>query len=123
MFLHLSVSHSVHRGVRAWQEGHVWQGGDAWQGCMCGRGHAWQGVGGMCGRGVCMVGGMCGGVCVCVWQGACMAGGVHATHAPPTLRDMVGQCAGDTHLTGMHSCFIMKARTKKKYLHFLVKMK
>ena len=45
--------------------------------------------------------------------GACVVGGVHgeeghAWHAfPPSrlLRDMVGQCAGGKHRTGMHSCF------------------
>ena len=61
-----------------------------------GRGHAWQGqVGGVHGGGV-------------RGRGAWMVrqGGMHATHAPsPTLRDMVGQCAGDTHPTGMHSCY------------------
>ena len=60
MFLHLSVSHSVHRGG-AWQGG-AWQGG-AWQG------GAWQG--GVHDGGACMAGGM--------WQwgmhgrGACVA--------------------------------------------------
>ena len=44
MFLHLSVSHSVHRGLRG-------RGGMRGQG-----GHA--------------------------WRGACMAGGMHAMHAP-----------------------------------------
>ena len=45
-----------------------------------------------------------------VWSGVCMAGG-HAwlgacmpRMPPPTLQDMVGQCAGGTHPTGMHSC-------------------
>ena len=67
-------------------------------------------MGGMRGRGVCVagggsmhgrgcVGGMCG-------RGACVAGGVHTMHAPPqTPRDTVGQCAGNTHPIGMHSCF------------------
>ena len=69
-----------------------------------GRGHAWEG--GMCGGHMCgggpVVGGMHG-------KGACMVVvvGVHATHAPPTLRDMVGQCAGGTHPTGMHSCYLI----------------
>ena len=89
MFLHLSVSHSVHRGTRA-RQGVCMAGGYVWQGaCM---------AGGMCG------GGMHGGnVCGrgCAWQG-----GLYAMHAPhPTLRDMVGQCKGGTHPTGMHSCF------------------
>ena len=68
-------------------------------------------AGGMHGRGACMArghawwGGMCGGWRVWwggmhgrghAWQGACMAGGVHAMHAPWTLRDMVGQCVGGT---------------------------
>ena len=72
------------------QGGHAWWG-CAWQGGMRGRGRAWQ----VCVHG--MVGGMHGVV------GACMAGGMHATHTPRTLRDTVGQCAGGTHPTGMHS--------------------
>ena len=68
--------------------GHVWWG------------HAW----GDCVAGTCMVGehewrgrGVTGGH---AWQG-----GMHATHAPPQpLRDMVGQYAGGTHPTAMHSC-------------------
>ena len=36
-------------------------------------------------------------------RGACVVGGGHACHAPPTPRDVVGQCAGGTHPTGMHS--------------------
>ena len=92
MFLHLSVI--------------LFTGGCAWQGGMCGRGdmhgggHAWGACvaggacmagGGMCGRGACMVGG--------AWQG-----GMHATHAPLAIRDIVSQCMGGTHPTGMHSC-------------------
>ena len=103
MFLHLSVSHSVHGGAVRGQGGHVWWGvggmhggGHACWGCvaggMCGGGHVWQGS--MHGRG------MHGGVHVWwghAWQGACMAGGhawhggmhgrvgVHATHVPLTL--------------------------------------
>ena len=133
-FLHLSVSHSVHRGSMCGQGGIHGGGSGACMvggmhgGGMCGRGHAWQG--GMHGRG------MHGGGHVwwgCAWQGACMAGqvGVHgrgacvvgacmvgmcvvgcACHTPPptpqptqTLGDMVSQCAGITHPTGMHSCF------------------
>ena len=133
MFLHLSVSHSVHwggacmaegacmtggkhgrghawqgwegacmAGGHAWQEGvhgkggHVWQGAcmvgrHAWQGSMHGKGHVWQE--GVCGRGVCTGGGMHGG----------MGRGVRAMHTPQTLRNMVGQCAGGMHPTGMHS--------------------
>ena len=96
MFLHLSVSHSVHRG-------HAWQGGVCGQ--KGGRGHVWQG--GMHGRqecvcqGECMAGGMHGrggmhggGACV---VGACMAGGMYATHAPPNTtrygRSMHGRYA------------------------------
>ena len=66
--------------------GHAWWGGT----CMAGE-HAWQG--GVCGRGACMGGGMHGGV----------EGGVRAMHTPQTLRNMVGQCAGGMHPTGMHS--------------------
>ena len=100
MFLHLSVSHSVHEGgvcgggaCVAWGDvggmcgggrGCVWQGGMHGRG-VHGRGHAWWGAcvawggvwGGMCGRGKGCVwqGGHAwqGGA----WQGACMAGGMH----------------------------------------------
>ena len=54
-----------------------------------------------------MAGGVRGGG---TWQGACVAGGVHgggrAWQGDDTtrLRDTVGQCAGGTHPTGMHSC-------------------
>ena len=70
---------------------------------MCGGGgqHVWQG--GMHGKGeVCVAGAMHGREACMV--GACMAGGMHAMHAPLTLQDMVGQCVGGTHPTGMHSC-------------------
>ena len=62
MFLHLSVSHSVHiegvcgRGVRMWQGVRIWQGACVSEG-MHGRGCAWQGAcmaGGMLGRGAIM---------------------------------------------------------------------
>ena len=103
------------------QRGRAWWGGMcgrgcAWQGGMCGRGHAWQG--GMCGKGACMAGAVCGrggGVargCMAggAWQGACMP------HMPPpqTLRDTVGQCAGGTHPTGMHSCIYEVHKIIKK---------
>ena len=77
MFLHLSVSHSVHRGACVAGGGHAWQGGNVWQGaCMAGgmhdRGHAWgwrhAWQGGMCDRGACMAGGMHGSGGH-VWQG------------------------------------------------------
>ena len=64
-------------------------GGHAWQGAsMSGVGHCGRGAGGMCSRGD-----MCG-------RGVCMV------RMPPhqILRDMVGQCAGGTHPTGVHSC-------------------
>ena len=88
--------------------GHVWQGscmtvGHVWQGGMHaggvhGGGHAWQGV--------LMAGGHAWGACVA--RGACMAGGACMPHIPPprTPRDTVGQCAGGTHPTGMHSCIM-----------------
>ena len=41
MFLHLFVSHSVHRGD-------MYGGGHVWQGCVHGRGHAWWAGGGAC---------------------------------------------------------------------------
>ena len=89
MFLHLSVSHSVHRGGRAWQGGMHGRGA-----CVAGGVH---GVGACVAEGACMVG-------ACMAEGACMAGGMHAMDTPPTPRDMVSQCAGDMHPTGMHSC-------------------
>ena len=60
---------------------------------MHGKGGGMCGEGGVHGRGACMAeGGMHGrGVCV-------------ANMPPPKLRDTVGQCAGSTHPTGMHSC-------------------
>ena len=76
----------------------------------------WQGACGavrdMCGRGVCVVGGMCG-KGGHVWQG-----GMPCTHLR-TPQDMVGQCVGGTHPTGMHSCFfllLLKIETHIKIL-------
>ena len=76
-------------------------GGHTWQGvCMAG-GHVWQG--GVHGGGVCMLGGVCG-------REACVVGDMHGRglcmpHTLPlALRDMVSQCVGSTHPTGMHSC-------------------
>ena len=62
-------------------------GGMCIAGGMHGRGHAWQR--GMHGRGACMVGGMCGSGGVCVWWGACVAGGC----AWQILRDTVNERA------------------------------
>ena len=50
-----------------------------------------------------------GGACVCgegghVWR---KGRGMRAMHAP-LLRDTAGQCAGGTHPTGMHSCFVVQ---------------
>ena len=81
MFLHLSVSHSVHRGGACVARGRAWQGVCMARGaymaggtCMAGGGHVWQE--GMHGRGH-------------VWgrEGVCMAGGCacHA-HPPDTMR-------------------------------------
>ena len=85
-------------GVCVWQGvcmagGHVWQGGVHGKGGM---------VGGMCGRGR-------------AWQGAVHSGGGGcACHAcPPTLWDMVGQCVGGTHPTGMHFYFEYFSGQKK----------
>ena len=53
-------------------------------------GHLWWGAcvaGGMCKRGHAWPGG------ICAWHGACMAG-------------ETATVAGDTHPTGMHSCFL-----------------
>ena len=85
--------------------GEVGHGHACREACM-GRGCVWRG--GMHSRGS-----MCGQEGGHAWQGACMGRGVHATHAPPqTLRDMVGQCAGGTHPTGMHSCLIQLLYTR-----------
>ena len=68
MFLHLSVSHSVHRGGRAWLRGACVVVG----GCVIAGRHAWL-------RGMCVVmGGMHGcGECAWLW-GVCMVvGGMH----------------------------------------------
>ena len=103
--------------------GGVHGSGCQWQGGVCGWGHAWQGVcmaegvhgrrdmhgrgwacmaGGHVWQGACMAEGCAWGELGCAWWGVvCMVGGVHA---PQTLRDMVGQCVGGTHPTGMHSC-------------------
>ena len=65
IFLHLSVSHSVHGG------GACVAGGD-----MHGRGHVWQGAcleGGVCGSGACMAGGICG------MGGLAWQGGIHVS--------------------------------------------
>ena len=85
---------------------------------LCGGGHAWQVAcvaGGIHGGG-CMAGGVHGrGACVAgghVWQG-----GVHAMHTPWTPRDMVGQCAGGMHPTGMHSCSFFTLGTSRPDKH------
>ena len=78
-------------------------------GTMCG-------MGGVCGGGACMAGGMHGrGMCGrgCAWQGgmhgrgcawtACMAGGVCGGGFAWQEKTAIG--AGDTHTTGMHSCY------------------
>ena len=104
-FLHLSVSHSVHRGDMGGKGGMHGSGACMVWG-MCGRGHAWRGgmhdwgcmAGGMCGRGHAWQGGMHGRGHV--WQGACMAG--HT--CPPADTTRYSQWAGGTHSTGMHSC-------------------
>ena len=85
--------------------------------------------GGVCFLGVCMLprgcacfpggvhtsgGGVCAsGGCVCFPGGVhasrgCVSGGHACNTPPPSLipRDTVGQWAGGTHPTGMHSCFI-----------------
>ena len=74
----------------------------------------------MCGGGRAWLGGMRGWGGAWLWGGACVAGGVHGGGAcvagggacvvctPPCIpRDTVGQCAGGTHPTGMHSCFAL----------------
>ena len=72
----------------------LFMGGRVWWWGEC----AWQGEGGMHDGGYAWW--------ECAWQGACMP------HTP-TLRDTVGQCAGGTHPTVMHSCL-------KKWLWFIL---
>ena len=142
MFLHLSVSHSVHKGGA-----YVAVGGMRGQGgSMHGRG-VWM-AGGVHGRGMCMAGGMYGrggmhgwggmhgrGACVVRghvwWQGghvwqrghAWWQEGMHGMHSPPqTLRDMVSQCMGSTHPTGMHFCFtVVSTSNCRVHLRFKTK--
>ena len=67
-------------------------GGHAWWGGVCGRGCAWQEAfmtGGVHGRGHAWQRGW-----GHAWQGGMCDGGIQS----------VGQCAGGTHPTGMHSC-------------------
>ena len=122
MFLHLSVSHSVHRGgvcggEHTWQGGHEWQGGMHGRWGVCGRGVCGRGV---CGRRLCMLGGMHGrgrrGVGLHgrwgVSMGVSMTGGIHGTHAtPPPCRYYeiwsYGQWVGGTHPTIMYSCYFI----------------
>ena len=86
--------HGCSGGGVCGEGGHVWRGGGA---CMVKGGM--HGEGGMCGEGGCAwQRGVCG-----EWGGVCGEGG--AWYAPPP-RDMAGHCAGGTHPTGMHSCFI-----------------
>ena len=88
MFLHLSVSHSVHRGWHVWWGVCVAGGGCGRGTCVAG-GHAWQG--GMCGRGCEWQGGMCG------REGACMAGGMHGRGCMAGgMRGRGGACVADT---------------------------
>ena len=61
------------------------------------RGDSWWGD--VCDREECVAGGACVTEEERAWQG-----GMHVMHAPRTLPDMVGQCVGGTHPTGMHSC-------------------
>ena len=82
IFLHVSVSHSVHRGGGGCVPG-VGVGYVPWGG------HAWLG------RGVCVAGGH-----ACLGRGAC----VPYMPPPGLIQDTVGQWAGGTYPTGMHSC-------------------
>ena len=82
MFLHLSVSQSVYKGVVRGR-GHAWQ-----RVCVCVAGCTWQGVGGRGGG----VGGR-----GHAWQGVNGEGGVHGEEAATE--------AGDMHPSGMHSCY------------------
>ena len=92
MFLHVSVSHSVHRGGV-----HGYRGCGCWGRCVVVG--AWLPRGGMCGcRGAYVVVG----ACVVVREGVWVVAGGHAW-------DMTryGQWAGSMHPTGMHSCFLI----------------
>ena len=51
-----------------------------------------------------------------VWQRAvCMVKGGHAwySHPPALLQGTAGQCAGSTHPTAMHSCFVVELNLKR----------
>ena len=83
------VAGSCMAGGRAWQGACV-AGVCVWQGGMHGGGHLWQGG-------------------MHAWQGGVHGGGgvcMPPMPPPSTLRDTVGQCAGGTHPTAMHSCLI-----------------
>ena len=85
------VCDSVKRGGMRGEGGYAWQrGGMHGEGGVHRKGGACTAKGDVCGEG-----GMH------AWR---RWGGVHGMHAP--LRDMACQCAGGTHPTGMHSCFI-----------------
>ena len=97
MFLHLSVSHLVHRG-----------GGVHGRGVACV-------VGGMC-RGMCMAGGVHGGgACVVVvgehaWQGACVVGRGHMWHRACMAG---GMCVEGRHAWWGHTCYAHPPDTTK----------
>ena len=97
----------VSTGARAWPGGCACLGVCGWGGHACPGGvsagegmHAW---------GACMPGG-------------CMPGGhVWHAHSPGLiLRDMVGQRAGSTHPTGMHSCFSLQLLFRAMLMHSYV---
>ena len=91
MFLHLSVSHSVHRGACV-------------AGGVHGRGQLWRG--GVCDQGVCVwPGGMHG--WGCALRGACMVGTCMTGDMRGRGVCVAGETAtatGGKHPTGMHSC-------------------
>ena len=135
IFLHLSVSLSVHRegGELAWQRRHAWQGQYVWEACvwgacmgacmagacvaggMCGRGHVWQGS--ICARRAYVAG--AGGTCM---AGTCMVGG----HAWQGTRITEGACmAGgrrDGHCSGRYAlywnAFLFTKNTLKVHICF-----
>ena len=131
MFLHLSVSHSVHRGVLVSVRGSL---GGSLSGGLClrslSRGVSVQGD--LCPEGVSIQGGLCLGVSVqgvSVWgwwslSGGSLSGGSLSGGSPSGglclgERDLCprgslsggslsrGVSVGDTHPTGMHSCLVI----------------
>ena len=57
---------------------------------------------------------------VCVWQGACMAGGVHDSGGCAWQETgQTATAADSTHPTGMHSCTLVNM---KRYQHMVYRL-